>query len=114
MGDAGYIKRFPGARELSKFDVVFLGDVGISPEQLTIEQTQDLRQLVSAQAAGLVFLPGRTGAQDSLTIGPLADLYPVVLDPATPNGIGSSMQGYFALTEPRTAKFANTSRRYRP
>lgn len=99
-GGRGYIKRFPGARELSKFDVVFLGDVGISPEQLTIEQTQDLRQLVSAQAAGLVFLPGRTGAQDSLTIGPLADLYPVILDPATPNGIGSSMQGYFALTEP--------------
>ena len=99
-GGRGYIKRFPDARELSKFDVVFLGDVGIAPEQLTVEQAQDLRQLVSAQAAGIVFLPGRSGAQDSLTTGPLADLYPVVLDPATPNGVGSSVQGYFSLTEP--------------
>ena len=99
-GGRGYIKRFPDARELSQFDVVFLGDVGITPEQLTVEQAQDLRQLVSAQAAGIVFIPGRTGAQDSLTTGPLADLYPVVLDPATPKGIGSSAQGYFALTEP--------------
>lgn len=99
-GGRSYIKHFPDARELSKFDVVFLGDVGISPEQLTAEQAQGLRQLVSAQAAGIVFIPGRTGAQDSLTAGPLADLYPVVLDPVTPNGIGSSVQSYFALTEP--------------
>ncbi len=99
-GGRGYIKRFPDARELSQFDVVFLGDVGIAPDQLTDEQAQDLRQLVSAQAAGIVFLPGRTGGQDSLTTGPLADLYPVVLDPAIPNGVGSSIQGYFALTEP--------------
>lgn len=98
-GGRSYIKRFPDARELSKFDVVFLGDVGVAPEQLTVEQAQDLRQLVSAQAAGIVFIPGRTGAQDSLTGGPLADLYPVVLDPAIPNGVGSSVQGYFALTE---------------
>ncbi len=99
-GGRSYIKRFPDARELSKFDVVFLGDVGITPEQLTVEQAQDLRQLVSAQAAGIVFIPGRTGAHDLLTTGPLADLYPVVLDPATPKGVGSSVQSYFALTEP--------------
>ena len=99
-GGRGYIKRFPDARELSKFDVVFLGDVGVTPEQLTVEHAQDLRQLVSAQAAGIVFIPGRSGAQDSLTTGLLADLYPVVLDPATPNGVGSSVQGYFSLTEP--------------
>ncbi len=99
-GGRSYIKRFPDARELSEFDVVFLGDVGISPEQLTPEQAQDLRQLVSAQAAGIVFIPGRTGGQSSLTTGPLADLYPVVIDTAKPNGFGSSVQGYFALTEP--------------
>ncbi len=99
-GGRSYIKHFPDARELSKFDVVFLGDVGISPEQLTAEQARNLRQLVSAQAAGIVFIPGRIGAQDSLTAGPLADLYPVILDPATPNGVGSSVQSYFALTEP--------------
>ena len=99
-GGRSYIKHLPDERELSKFDVVFLGDVGIAPEQLTVGQAQDLRQLVSAQAAGIVFIPGRTGAQGSLTTGPLADLYPVVLDPAIPNGVGSSVQGYFALTEP--------------
>lgn len=99
-GGRTYIDHFPDVRELSKFDVVFLGDVGISPDQLTLEQAQDLRQLVSAQAAGIVFIPGRTGAQNSLNIGPLADLYPIILDPALPKGVGSSIQGYFALTEP--------------
>ena len=31
--------------------------------------------------------------------GPLADLYPVVLDAAMPYGVGSNTQGYFALTQ---------------
>ncbi len=99
-GGRSYIKSMPDERELSKFDVVFLGDVGIASGQLTVEQAQDLRQLVSAQAAGIVFIPGRKGAQASLTTGPLADLYPVVLDSARQKGVGSSNQGYFALTEP--------------
>ena len=98
-GGRTYIKRFPDPRELSRYDVVFLGDVGINEDQLTVEQTRELRKLVSAQASGLVFMPGRAGAHDSLISGPLDDLYPVVLDPATPQGVGSSMQGYFALTE---------------
>lgn len=97
-GGRTYIKRFPDARELSRFDVVFLGDVGVKEDQLTIEQTRELRKLVSAQASGLVFMPGRSGSHDTLIGGPLADLYPVVLDPATPQGVGSNMQGYFALT----------------
>ena len=97
-GGRSYIKRFPDARELSRYDVVFLGDVGIKEDQLTVEQTRELRKLVSAQASGLVFMPGRAGSHDSLISGPLGDLYPVVLDPATPHGVGSSAQGYFALT----------------
>ena len=97
-GGRSYIKRFPDARELSRYDVVFLGDVGVKEDQLTFEQAQELRKLVSAQASGLVFMPGRAGAHDSLVSGPLADLYPVVLDPATPHGVGSNIQGYFALT----------------
>ena len=97
-GGRTYIKRFPDARELSRFDVVFLGDVGIKEDQLTVEQTRELRKLVSAQAAGIVFMPGRSGAHESLIPGPLADLYPVALDPATPQGVGSTVQGYFALT----------------
>ena len=97
-GGRTYIKRFPDARELSRYDVVFLGDVGVKEDQLTVEQTRELRKLVSAQASGIVFMPGRSGSHDSLIYGPLADLYPVVLDPATPQGVGSNMQGYFALT----------------
>lgn len=97
-GGRSYIKRFPDARELRRYDVVFLGDVGIKEGQLTVEQTQELRKLISAQASGLVFMPGRKGAHDSLVSGPLGDLYPVLLDPATPEGVGSSNQGYFALT----------------
>ena len=99
-GGRGYIKRFPSVNELGRYDVVFLGDVGVAPKQLTVKQAQQLQQLVSAQAAGLVFIPGRAGHQNSLISGPLADLYPVVLDMATPYGIGSSTPGHFALTQP--------------
>ena len=98
-GGRGYIKRFPSVNELNRYDVVFLGDVGVGPKQLMVEQVQQLRQLVSAQAAGLVFIPGRAGFQNSLVSGQLADLYPVVLDMATPYGIGSSPPGHFALTQ---------------
>ena len=98
-GGRSYIKSFPTTNELSRYDVVFLGDVGVEKKQLTIEQARDLRQLVTAQASGLVFMPGRTGMHDSLMSGPLADLYPVVLDAATPYGVGSGAQGYFALTQ---------------
>lgn len=98
-GGRGYIKQFPNANELTPFDVVFLGDVGINPDQLSFEQAQDLKQLVSAQAAGLVFLPGRYGFQETLTAGPLADLYPVVVDKGRPTGKGSVDPGHFSLTQ---------------
>ncbi len=97
-GGRTYIKRFPDARELSRYDVVFLGDVGVKEDQLTTEQVRELRKLVSAQASGIVFMPGRSGSHDTLIPGPLDDLYPVILDPATPQGVGSNIQGYFALT----------------
>ena len=98
-GGRGYIKHFPDTPELSRYDVVFLGDVGIGEKQLTLRQAQDLRQLVSAQASGLVFIPGRTGMHGSFMSSPLADLYPVVLEPTTPEGVGSNTRGYFALTQ---------------
>ncbi len=98
-GGRTYIKQFPSVSELNRFDVVFLGDVGVSSTQLTLEQVRDLKQLVSSQAAGLVFLPGRYGYQDSLVEGPLADLYPVVVDRARVTGVGSGDKGHFALTE---------------
>jgi hypothetical protein len=98
-GGRGYITDFPSAGELSRFDVVFLGDVGVGPKQLSEEHAQALRQWVSAQAAGLVFIPGRYGWQDTLYTSALADLYPVVLDPAHTTGVGSDTPGHFTLTQ---------------
>ena len=98
-GGRTYIDRFPSASELSRFDVVFLGDVGLGPKQLSLDHVQALRHLVSAQAAGLVFLPGRYGWQDTLHASALADLYPVVMNRTRDTGIGSNAPGHFTLTQ---------------
>lgn len=95
----GYLDDFPGPEELSRFDVVFLGDVGLSPGQLTEAESQALRDHVANQAAGLVFLPGFRGNQHSLLDTALADLLPVVLDEAQPRGWGSTTPGQFELTD---------------
>jgi hypothetical protein len=99
-GNKDYIKAFPtGLEELSKFDVVFLGDVGVDDKQLTEEQCRLLKGLVEHQASGLVFMPGWQGRQFSVLETDLGDLCPVVLDDAQPNGWGSRTPGHFELTE---------------
>ena len=99
-GSKDYLKQFPGGLdELSKYDVVFLGDVGLDGGQLTEEQCRLLKGLVEHQASGLVFLPGGQGRQMSLLTTELADLYPVVLDETQPGGWGSRMPVHFELTE---------------
>jgi hypothetical protein len=99
-GNKDYIKQFPaGLDELSKFDVVFLGDVGLDDNQLTAEQCRLLKGLVEHQASGLVFMPGWQGRQFSLLETALADLFPVVLDESQPGGWGSRTPGQFELTE---------------
>src|SRR5581483_6376754 len=99
-GTKDYIKQFPaGLDELSKFDVVFLGDVGLDDGQLTAEQCRLLKGLVEHQASGLVFMPGALGRQFSLLDTPLGDLYPVVMDDSQPGGWGSRTPGHFELTE---------------
>ncbi|MFM8398506.1 MAG: hypothetical protein ACKOAH_11820, partial [Pirellula sp.] len=66
-GNKDYIKEFPATLdELSKYDVVFLGDVGTEKGQLTEEQCQMIRGLVEFQASGLVFMPGAQGNEHSL------------------------------------------------
>jgi uncharacterized membrane protein len=95
----GYLSAFPKDEELSKYDVVFLGDVGTDPGQLTIEQCASLQKLVRDQAAGLVFMPGLRGYETSLQQTALADLIPVVWDDASPKGYGTSAPGSFSLTE---------------
>ncbi len=99
-GNKDYIKQFPsGLDELSKYDVVFLGDVGLEDGQLTTEQCRLLKGLVEHQASGLVFLPGMLGRQFSLLETELSDLSPVALDLAQPGGWGSRTPNHFELTE---------------
>ncbi len=99
-GNKDYIKAFPTGRdELAKFDVVFLGDVGLDDGQLTTEQCRLLKGLVEHQASGLVFMPGMQGRELSLLDSELGDLCPVVLDSTQPGGWGSRIANHFELTE---------------
>ena len=56
-GGRGYLVTFPDDTELFRYDVVFLGDVGMEGEQLTTENCESIRQLVRSHAGGLVFCP---------------------------------------------------------
>lgn len=95
----GYLAAMPKEEELTKYDVVFLGDVGVEKGQLTSEQCVSLQKLVRDQASGLVFMPGLRGFQSSLQGTALAELMPVVWDETQPRGWGSSAPGKFSLTE---------------
>ena len=99
-GNRDYIQKFPsGLDELSKYDVVFLGDVGVGPEQLTEEDCRLLKGLVEYQASGLVFLPGWRGEQATFAGTALEDLCPVVTDEARPQGSSSPSPRRIVLTE---------------
>lgn len=99
-GNSDYIRDFPATKEeLARYDVVFIGDVGLDDGQLTVEQCDWLKGLVQQQASGLVFVPGLYGRQFSLLDTSLGDLIPVVLDEAQPNGWGSRTPQHFELTE---------------
>ncbi|MEZ6042032.1 MAG: hypothetical protein R3C20_16130 [Planctomycetaceae bacterium] len=98
-GGRGYLETFPDENQLFEYDVVFLGDVGVDSQQLTVQNCELLGQLVRSHAGGLVFLPGFRGKQLSLLTTELEELYPVVPDEAQPRGVGSSRPARFALTE---------------
>lgn len=97
-GGRGYLKAFPSRREaLAKFDVVFVGDVGV--EQLTPDDCRLLKGLVEQQAVGLVFMPGLSGRQHSLLQTELADLLPIEFDESKPRGEGTARPQPYALTD---------------
>ena len=98
-GGQGYLDEFPDDRSLFQYDVVFLGDVGVSAKQLTLNDCENIRQLVRGHAGGLVFLPGFRGHQDTLLTTKLNELYPVVPDATQSRGAGSEEPARFALTE---------------
>ena len=112
-GGRSYIKNFPTPNELSRYDVVFLGDVGIEEKQLTVEQARDLRQLVSAQASGLVFMPGPD--RDACVV----DVWAACGSLSRGFGRGDSVRrwlgytGIFRTHTVGTTQFANAPRRNR-
>jgi len=98
-GGSDYIQAFPEKlEELSKYDVIFLGDVGVANDQLTKEQCALIRGLVENQASGVVFLPGSQGNQFSLLDTELADLMPVVLDDKKREGLSEPIAAPLVLT----------------
>jgi len=96
-----YIKEFPEKLEdLQKYDVIFLGDVGVGQDQLTEKQAELLKGLVENQASGIVFIPGPLGNQFTLSTGEngLGNLIPVVLDEKNPTGISEGTASPLDLT----------------
>ncbi|MEM9802130.1 MAG: hypothetical protein AAGA20_17530 [Planctomycetota bacterium] len=98
-GGPHYLDAFPTKDELSDYDVVFLGDVGIGEDGLTDEQCGWIAGLVREQASGLILMPGLGGGHLELTATALGDLYPVDLDAGSPNGIGGTARSQLVLTE---------------
>lgn len=94
-----YISEFPSKlQDLAKYDVIFLGDVGAIPGQLTKEQCELIRGLVENQASGVVFMPGPLGNQFSLLDTALSDLMPVVLDDTQKTGFSEGIPSPLNLT----------------
>lgn len=94
-----FITEFPSKLEdLAKFDVIFLGDVGVGTGQLTKEQCALIRGLVENQASGVVFLPGPQGNQATLLDTELSDLIPVILDADHKTGLPEPIASPLNLT----------------
>ena len=94
-----YLSAFPSSVEaLAKYDVIFLGDVGVAKDQLTSDQCALIRGLVEQQASGLIFMPGSQGNEFSLLDTELSDLMPVVLDGTHKNGLTESVPAPLTLT----------------
>ncbi|MFT6865162.1 MAG: hypothetical protein ACJAVK_003736 [Akkermansiaceae bacterium] len=94
-----YIQEFPEKLEdLQKYDVVFVGDIGIGDGQLTVEQANLIAGLVKNQASGVVFIPGPAGNQFTLAQSDLGDLIPVKLDDNDKDGFAESIETMMRLT----------------
>lgn len=99
-GGKEYLPQFPASiDELTSFDVIFLGDVGVGDGQLTTDDCQRIKGLVQNQATGLIFMPGFRGKQLSLVDTELSDLFPIAFDATQPRGWGNRVQAQLQLTE---------------
>lgn len=99
-GGKEYLPQFPASvDELTSFDVIFLGDVGVGNGQLTSEDCQRIKGLVQNQATGLILMPGLRGKQLSLVDTELSDLFPISFDTTQPRGWGNRVPAQLQLTE---------------
>ena len=98
-GGRNYLPAFPSGKEaLSRYDVIFLGDVGVGDNELTEKDLESIKALVGQQSSGLVFLPGRRGRQLTLAHGAMEELLPVILDETKPEGIGLQNESTLTLS----------------
>jgi uncharacterized membrane protein len=94
-----YLSSFPGSKELlGRYDVVFLGDVGVGAGELTTNDAELLKGLVEQQASGLVLIPGRRGRLATLLGSPLEELLPVQIDVESPQGAPLQNEARLLLT----------------
>ena len=83
---------------LSRYDVIYLGDVGVGENQLSKKDAELIKGLVEQQGSGLIFMPGRRGNHVSLMDSELKDLIPVVLNEDNPKGIGLNNESVLTLS----------------
>jgi uncharacterized membrane protein len=94
-----YLSAFPSSKEaIARYDVVFLGDIGIGENELSEADADLIKGLVEQQGSGLVFLPGRRNREASLLNSSLKDLLPVILDESKPEGIGLQNESTLVLS----------------
>ena len=95
-----YLNQFPrNLKEMTSFDVVFLGDIGIGPKEITQKNADLLQELVKNHAGGIVFIPGRKGKQLSFDESSIGDLLPVYFDKQKPVGLGTINPANLELTD---------------
>ena len=95
-----YIQEFPqDEASLAPFDVIFLGDVGLNENELSLKQCKLLSDLIQYQAAGIIFLPGRRGGQQTLSETSLSEVLPVIYDTEKPRGLGTRNPSPYTLTQ---------------
>ena len=96
---SGYLATFPSSREeLAKYDVIFIGDVGLGGNELTVKDCDLIQGLVEQQSSGLVFLPGERGRHATFRQHPLGDMMPVVYDDQKTQGISVANESNLHLT----------------
>ena len=95
-----YIQEFPkDEASLAPFDVIFPGDVGLNENELNQKQCQLLTDLIQYQAAGIIFMPGRRGGQQTLIKTSLNEILPVIYDTDKPRGLGTQNPASYTLTQ---------------